>query len=165
MHLLEQNIDFKLMSDTNVIIEHYPLHNFQRLEFIRMSLDKHFWKLVGSLQNCFSNQWQSHIQPIHLIKRYNGEAFAFYYMYLLHYNTMLLVPAVAGLILFIYQISWYVHLNEMEKALDSVWNGAYGILISVWATIFVESWKNKQHTLIHKWSLDSKLDMLKVDEV
>lgn len=53
----------------------------------------------------------------------------------------------------------------MDLALDSVWNGLFGIAVSLWSTVFVESWKNKQHTLIHLWDLDSIQEVLKNDEM
>jgi hypothetical protein len=90
-----------------------------------------------SLSIPFGKQWRKYIQPIHLIKRYNGEAFAFYYMYVIHYITLLFVPAIMGLFLFIYQMYWYRINGKMDLSLDSTWNGAFGIMMSMWASVFV----------------------------
>ena len=120
---------------------------------------------MSRMQLCFSRRWKKYIQPIHLLKRYNGEAFAFYYIYVMHYITLLFFPAIFGLGLFAYQMWWFARTGKMDLALDSAWNGLFGIFVSIWSTLFVESWKNKQQTLIHMWDLDSIQEILKNDEM
>jgi putative effector of murein hydrolase LrgA (UPF0299 family) len=85
----------------------------------------------------FSKRWRKYIQPIHLFKRYNGEAVAFYYMYVIHYITLLFVPALIGILLFINQMYYYKISGKMDLSLDSTWNGAFGIFVSIWASVFV----------------------------
>lgn len=165
MSYLEEEIDFELLQDMGVIDQHYPLHDTEHPAILVESLQSNRLRLTASLCCCFSRRWKRHIQPIHLLRRYNGEAFAFYYIYVLHYLTLLAFPAILGLLLFIYQMWWFSQTGKMDLALDSVYNGLFGILVSIWATVFVESWKHKQQTLIHLWDLDSIQEILKNDEM
>ena len=40
------------------------------------------------------------MEPIHLVKKYYGERFAFYFAYFIHYQALLVVPAFLGVLLF-----------------------------------------------------------------
>lgn len=107
MNYLEKEIDFKHLEEMEVILEHYPLHDTEHSNLLIESLNNYRWKLILSMQCCFSRRWKKYIQPIHLLKRYNGESFAFFYIYVLHYITLLAFPALIGLSLFIYQMWWF----------------------------------------------------------
>ena len=41
----------------------------------------------------------------------------------------------------------------MLQAIDSPWNGLYGLFLCIWASIFVELWKKKEDKLIFEWDL------------
>jgi hypothetical protein len=99
-----------------------------------------------------------------VMKRYYGERHSFFFIYCEHYNAFLIYPAILGLSLFIYQIYWFTQTGNMGTALDSSYNGIFGIIVSLWATAFVESWRKKETYLIHAWDLDSVQEVLKNDE-
>ena len=51
------------------------------------------------------------MEPIHLVKKYYGERFAFYFAYFVHYKSLLLVPSVLapsvlGVLLYALQMYW-----------------------------------------------------------
>ena len=54
--------------------------------------------------------------------------------------------------------------KNMIKALDTSWNTIFGILIALWASLFVESWRSKQNRLIFEWDMDTPADVLGNDE-
>lgn len=84
------------------------------------------------------------MEPIHLVKKYYGERFAFYFAYFVHYQALLVVPAFLGVLLFIGQMMWYATGRfTMNQALDTSFNGAYGLVVSIFASLFVSSWKSK----------------------
>lgn len=37
------------------------------------------------------------------------------------------------------------------RSLDTPWNGIFGLVVTFWATLFVESWKRKQTTIQFLW--------------
>lgn len=43
-------------------------------------------------------------------------------------------------------------------------NGIFGILITLWASIFLQAWKSKMRYLSQQWDLESIKDELKIDE-
>ena len=45
--------------------------------------------------------------------------------------------------------------HDLDKGIDSAWNGVFAVFLAVWSTVFVESWKKKQNRLIYEWDMDS----------
>jgi len=78
-----------------------------------------------------------------MIKNYYGEKYAFEYAFLLHYQAYLWVPSILGLLLTAYQVILFFKTGDLSYALDSNLNAIYGLFITLWATVFVESWKRK----------------------
>ena len=84
------------------------------------------------------------MEPIHLVKKYYGERFAFYFAYFIHYQALLVVPAFLGVLLFAGQMYWLgTGKYGMNEALDTQFNGVYGLIVSIFASVFVGSWKSK----------------------
>jgi len=70
----------------------------------------------------------------------------FYFAWLLHYTSWLMIPSVIGIVIYLIQIGdWRVNQGNITyaDAMDSVLNCIYSIVIALWTTFFVESWKRK----------------------
>jgi len=81
------------------------------------------------------------MQPLSFITDYYGEKFDFYFAWLVHYTGFLLMPSIAGLVLFIRQLIGNF-LDESEernlvKAFDTMGNVYFAIFIALWCTMFV----------------------------
>ena len=37
--------------------------------------------------------------------------------------------------------------------MDSEWNLVFGVLIALWSTVFVETWKKRERALMFEWDL------------
>ena len=37
--------------------------------------------------------------------------------------------------------------------LDSYYNGLFGVITAIWTTVFVESWRKREQTLVFEWDL------------
>ena len=55
-----------------------------------------------------------------------------------------------------YQEGRIPYVTAYLDEIDTPWNYIYLILISVWSTVFVESWKRKQNTIKYLWALEEK---------
>lgn len=84
MLYLEKEINFEHYTKTGVIKEHYPLHRTTASEMVRGSVNKYYSKLVSNLRTNNAN-WSKYLEPVHMIKKYYGERFGFYYLYLINY--------------------------------------------------------------------------------
>ena len=51
----------------------------------------------------------------------------------------------------------------MSIALDTPYNALFGLFVTFWATLFVESWKSKQKVIQYLWSCEENTNN-KVDE-
>jgi hypothetical protein len=78
-----------------------------------------------------------------------------YFAFLIHHISMLIIPAFFGLILWVYHIylaTQYVPQEKDEQGdffnnyfaiLDTPYNYPFLVLLAVWITIYIESWKRK----------------------
>ena len=46
--------------------------------------------------------------------------------------------------------------------IDNEFNGIYGLFLSIWSTLFIQSWKKKQEMIIFYWNLSE--EMVKKDD-
>lgn len=100
--------------------------------------------------------FEKYFEPINLLKNYYGEKYAFEYVYLLHYQAWLFIPGIMGLASLVFQVLVYVKTEDVSLAKDSKYNAILGLLIALWATIFVESWKRVQKRITYMWNCSDK---------
>ena len=98
---LEREIDFDHFVDEGIIEAHYPMHKTKKFKDLKKSIDKYYLSLMKTFTS-FGGNWSAYIQPIHLLKKYYGEKFAFYFVYFMHYQGQLILPSLLGLCLFTY---------------------------------------------------------------
>jgi anoctamin-8 len=107
------------------------------------------------------------MQPFNYVADYYGERFGFYFSWLVHYTSMLLLPALVGLGIFLAQCVSFLHdyrdhqkfhkddkmgiSTFVSKHFGNYLNSYYGIFIAIWCTLAVESWKRKQNKLANVW--------------
>ena len=80
----------------------------------------------------------------------------FYFSFLLFYTAWLLIPAIPGVALTIY--------NLTAIDVDTYWNIWYAIFVSIWSTLMFEYWKRTQNSICHIWDLDSFISVEKERE-
>ena len=110
----------------------------------------------------------THMEPINLIADYYGEKQALYFAFMIHHIAYLTIPAFIGLILQGYQIYRGI-VNQDEKGflmsffanLDTYWNYPYLIVLAIWSTLYIESWKRKQNTIIYIWASNQRVKDIK----
>ena len=95
------------------------------------------------------------MQPLHFIANYYGEKMAFYYAWLLFYTSWLMIPAIPGIALFIYQMILLIrqYRNNEPYSVDNPWNCLYCLVMAVWSTVCVEVWKRRENEIAHMWNM------------
>jgi len=135
------------------------LHN-ARKDAIYESWRNHRISLILSMLGI--GDLMHHIEPILLIGDYYGEKQGMYYTFLIHHIAMLVIPAFFGLILWGYHFylasKWEpqeddgsTFIDAYYTVLDTHWNYPFLILLALWSTIYIESWKRKQSTVSYIW--------------
>ncbi len=81
----------------------------------------------------------------------------FYFAWLMFYTSWLMIPAVPGLALFIYQMTLIVYQYKTHDKinLDNPFNCLYCLILAVWSTVFIEVWKRKESEIGHLWNMSS----------
>jgi len=134
--ILEKEFDFGNLTKQKIILEHYPLHK-RNIDDIISSFNDQKWKLTWGF---WTNKFYSNFESMNFIKFYYGEKYAFEFAFLVHYQSWLIFPTVAGLCLFFFQTyHWAQH--DLDRAADGSLNAVFGIFLTLWSTAFVESWK------------------------
>lgn len=128
------------MQKSHVILDHFPVHMPER-ELIVASWNNYRWRLaVGMIFRGFLKN----MQPLNFIKDYFGEKFGFYFAWLIHYTGWLIPVAIIGVA---FGIAMVVDGNkkgiEADHYLANPLNIIYALIIMIWITLFVESWKRK----------------------
>lgn len=83
--------------------------------------------------------------PVGDIKNYFGEKIGLYFAFLSHYVSMLLFPAVIGIVVFLIQ-------QNDPRGFRYI-NVIYTCSMIIWNTLFLSSWKQKQATLSMEWGV------------
>ena len=79
---------------------------------------------------------------------------------MLHYQAWLVPPTILGILTVIYNASHYVHhkeeLEDVDDVYDNFGNAFYGLFISLWASLMIESWKNTEKRLAFEWAIEKQ---------
>ena len=139
---LGKELDFDYFTSSGIIEQHFLLHKRNTVTEIMSSFNHYKWRLIKGM---ITGSFLKYFEPINMIKNYYGEKYAFEYAFLIHYTAWLLIPGVAGVLVVIRMVNMYfVRGNSFKDAIDTDMNGLFGILLSIWATCFLESWRRKQ---------------------
>lgn len=126
------HLDFNRLKKDKAILAFFPLHDRKEL----MQLE-HKW------MNFCMLPWN---QPFDDIKDYFGEKIGLYFLWLGHYTTWLIVPAILGL------GSWInVAAEDNNPNADTV--PYFAGFVALWATFFLEYWKRKENRYAMFWGM------------
>jgi anoctamin-10/anoctamin-7 len=124
-------LDLGRLEDEGIIEAFYPLHCDEEKQQLKQA-----WMVRCALPNQ---------QPLDEIKDYFGEKIGLYFAWLAHYTTWLAVPAVLGLAVTV--DVW------VEKSADAKAVPFFGLLMCVWSTAFLESWKRRNSVIAMEWGM------------
>ena len=125
----------------SIIADRFPLHMYARLQSLQPWL--RYWQLQRHSKSRLPSISSLLSQPLDAISAYFGEGVAFYFAFLGFYTLWLLVPTVLGAVLFVSQLS--------HTSLDSPLVPFFCVLMSLWASFFIEYWRRRQAVLSNRW--------------
>lgn len=130
----------------------YPVHFPDELDFLKKtwgSLSLAFKPGIHSEEDAFTGdvvKWFApHFQPIDQVRDYFGDHVALYFAWLGLYTRYLTYPMVLGILtMFGYFIpGWGTDNNRFALA--------YSVFLSLWSTLFLESWTRYENELKFRW--------------
>lgn len=92
-----------------------------------------------------------------LLNDYYGSEIAFYMEWLKFYTGYLIIPALFGTSLF--------SLQYYREELDSKWNPLLNLLMCVWGSLFIESWKRRSSELSNVWDVEGVEAMMDATDI
>ena len=138
----------------------YPLHDADSLETLQKTWVKQLIGLqpLGKYLHSKLVQLLSVLETTILvsdkISEYFGIKIAFYFAWLGHYTSALSVPALVGLI-------FWIFFNGKGEFLEDISFVIFSLFNVLWATLYLESWKRRSSELSYQWgTIDAKSDML-----
>lgn len=83
------------------------------------------------------------------VRNYFGENIGLYFQFLTHYAIWLLPMAIIGTIIFSHQLYRHYTFDDDYTA----GNYVFGIMMIIWASLFLESWKRVEKGIAVKWGM------------
>ena len=115
----------------NTIEAFYPLHDHSIIDPVY----HHCWEWLVFPWNF----------PFDDIRNYFGERFALYFVFVGHYSSYLIIPAIVGLV---FQLVVWGTLNYSHPVLPF-----FGLVMSIWAIVYLETWKRREGTFALRWGM------------
>ncbi|KAL1507864.1 hypothetical protein AB1Y20_007472 [Prymnesium parvum] len=116
-----------------VVAQTYPLHSDDERRALEGA-----WSMASSMALAPA--------PIAQLHNYLGPEFALYFAFLRLYSLWLWAPAVAGLVLAVFQESEY-------SSGQSVWQSYYSLAMTVWSQAALLHWGRVHATLTYQWGV------------
>jgi Calcium-activated chloride channel len=119
-------------NDKHSMMAFFPMHEQERLDVLNVKM----------------NDWRSaFFSPVNDVRSYYGEKIAYYFGFLAFYNRLLVIPTIFG----IFQFIWML----IDKRIDTGGMFFYALIVSVWATVFLEMWKRQEAKYRLRWGMAS----------
>jgi hypothetical protein len=161
---IEQVVDLSVLEHHNIVAGHFPLHHDWELNGKTKSLSRYSAEedhlmhnfLFSLKENSKKNlplekAWRVSLinnqLPLSKLRNYFGEKIAMYFEFLNLMHKYLLFPSILGIIVFILQH----YIGDNSNTVVRVFNIFYSILMTLWATIFTEHWKQREASLAILW--------------
>jgi hypothetical protein len=159
---IETEISLNFLQERKMITAHYPFHDIWQLKgknsnskFEVPEEDKLLKNVLYDFKSTTSDgplilSWTTSLLnqkiPLSKIRNYFGEKIALYFEFLRFYQIWMFYPGLFGILVFVIQRV----LNDEHPAVLSL-NAIYSVFMSVWATVFLESWKRRESSLSIMW--------------
>lgn len=120
-------------------------------------------ELLSSNLNIFSNSEQNKL--INLIRNFYGEKISFYFLWMIFYNNWLIFPAILGIITGIIsytaddalkQAGHVTTFKNLKFNYFDVTLFCFCLIITIWATIFLNAWKQKEKLYKYFWGMENQ---------
>jgi hypothetical protein len=119
--------------------------------------------LLSSTLNIYSDKEQKKL--INLIRNFYGEKISFYFLWMIFYNNWLIFPALLGLVTGI--ISYTAddalkqagHVTTFKNLTFNYFDVTlfcFCLLITIWATVFLNAWKQKEKLYKYFWGMENQ---------
>uniref|UniRef100_M4B5K8 Anoctamin transmembrane domain-containing protein n=1 Tax=Hyaloperonospora arabidopsidis (strain Emoy2) TaxID=559515 RepID=M4B5K8_HYAAE len=105
---------------------------------------------LHDLRHAWALHWTMLYQPLHKIRYYFGEKIALYFAWLEFYTKMLIFPAIAGIITFVYIEARQAATGTNEQGYILI---AFAVFVVIWSSLFSELWRRKNGLLDSLWGL------------
>lgn len=147
MLILNSEFDINEFQLKGLIEDHFPVHNFKKMEFIKNS-----WS--GQKHSIFLEAFTLKTKPkifapFNAIAFYFGCDYSLYVSFTVLYTSYLVIIAIPGTIFYIWSLS-------TGKSVDNILTAFYSLLMTVWITVVFENWKRRQNELALIWNSQEK---------
>lgn len=171
---ISTQVNLNALEDAGLIVAYFPLHNDWMLkgkencapvapdteERLLRNILVDFKSSPMSKDTPLVQSWTTSLInqkiPLNKIRGYFGEKIALYFEFLRFYQVALIIPSIIGFVVFIVQRT----LPAQDTTLLAL-NVIYSIIMSIWATVFLEMWKRREASLSIIWG-QTKFEQIEV---
>lgn len=142
-YMLNLEFDMQYYKDEEILIDHFPLHEFQKkkkiMDYCRNEVKCIFTNFL-SLELSLSE-----MRPFNAIAMYHGVKIGLYFGFFVHYTSWLILPSILGTIVYLLQ---YILPSYYGIAINF-----YSFFIGLWVLHLIRKWKQKESKLAYLWSM------------
>ncbi|CAG9328292.1 unnamed protein product [Blepharisma stoltei] len=135
--MIESVIDVGELVENTLLAGHFCLHEQAKLQFLKDN-----WGGFGKFYKP---------QPFKQIRSYFGEKISMYFAWLQYYIIWLLIPAIAGIGLFIIQNNSEQDAESSDMSLPDIAQLVFGLLLAIGSSLFDQLWHRRQGELSWMW--------------
>lgn len=160
IRLIHRTVDENLKISSLIKQEIIESVNYKR-NFISYGDQLSARSLLWESSNIFNERKQ--MKLINTIRNFFGEKVSFYFLWLLNLNIWLIFPGILGIVLTIISMSTgkalenndvesfgHIRINYYDISLF-----VFSFVITVWATLFLKIWKQKEKLFTYFWGMES----------
>ncbi|KAJ3331573.1 Anoctamin-7 [Blyttiomyces sp. JEL0837] len=161
--LVRSQIDITRLLEDKVFTSHFCLHDspINRAILPPKSRYFHHCNVRYYLYKNLKHSWKNPLlfiayDPSEGFRFYFGEKIALYFAWLVFYTKFLWSAAFIGLIVFVYGVHRSYNVSQDQQFLsifDNELTPVFSLIMSVWATLFLEFWQRQSTFLAHLWNV------------
>ncbi|CAD8050285.1 unnamed protein product [Paramecium sonneborni] len=143
INVLNEEFDLDKFVLEGLVVSHFPLEDIKKSQQVNQQ-----WKKLqyGCIRDTIRiKTHQIALAPLNLIASYYGPVIAWYIAFNVQIVGWLIIPALVGSTIQLYQlIAEQIHASILPS---------YALFMSLWATLFMEKWKNRESELKYLWDM------------
>ena len=146
VHLFNEEFDVNKYEEEGIVLSHFPVHEYNERRTIKKFWIKNWGSVI--MHPLKPSQNLIALRPTNQIALYHGVKTGFYFGF--HATVISLLIPLSFIALGFQIFAWV-----SEDGANNLISPFFNIVLSIWGTVFIEKWKQRQSEMAHFWDMSS----------
>ena len=137
--ILQKEFDMEKFSKAGILLDHFPMHNYQQRANIMKYWKLWFSKSLLSPLNPFGTDPRAYV-PVIQIGYYHGVQNGFFFQFLINYTSWTFLLAIFGIVTYFVSMLFFGSANNILILVS--W-----FIVSMWSSNFLHNWRRTEKSL------------------